>query len=91
MCNMRFLILIKNKAFRKNHLKMGGQEVATSGYCASKDVGVHAVEFGPYRKIKTRRQMAAAAGKKSATSLSLFMEVFGLEVDKELSTLAPGY
>ena len=32
--------------------------------------------------------MAAAAGKKSRTSLSLFMEAYGLEVEKELSTLA---
>ena len=32
--------------------------------------------------------MAAAAGKKSATSFSLFMEAFGLEVEEELSTMA---
>ena len=32
--------------------------------------------------------MAAAAGKKSTTSLSLFMEAFGLEVEEELSTMA---
>ena len=30
--------------------------------------------------------MSAAAGKKSTTSLSLFMEVYSLEVEKELST-----
>ena len=30
--------------------------------------------------------MAAAAGKKSTTSLSLFMEAHGLEVEEELST-----
>ena len=35
--------------------------------------------------------MAAAAGKKSATSLSLFLEAFGLEVEEELSTLATQY
>ena len=32
--------------------------------------------------------MAAAAGKKATTSLSLFMEAFGLEVEEELSTKA---
>ena len=37
---------------------------------------------------KMRRQMAVAARKKSTTSLSLFMEAFGLEVEEELSTLA---
>ena len=35
--------------------------------------------------------MAAAAGKKSTTSLSLFMEAYGLEVQEELSTLATQY
>ena len=38
-----------------------------------------------------RRQMAAAAGKKSTTSLSLFMETYGLEVEEELSTMAIQY
>ena len=38
------------------------------------------------RKFNLRRQMAAAAGKKSTTSLSLFMKAFGLEVEAELFT-----
>ena len=32
--------------------------------------------------------MAAAAGKKGTTSLSLFMEAFGLAVEEEISTMA---
>ena len=32
--------------------------------------------------------MIASCGKKSATSLSLFMEAYGLEVEEELSTSA---
>ena len=32
--------------------------------------------------------MAAAAGKQSTISLSLFMEAFGLEVEEGLSTIA---
>ena len=35
--------------------------------------------------------MAAPAGKKSTTSLSLFMEVNGLEVEDEISTMATQY
>ena len=31
---------------------------------------------------------AAAAGKKSTTSLSMFLEAFGFEVEEELSTVA---
>ena len=45
----------------------------------------------PTERLKLRRQLAAAAGKKSTTSLSLFMEVFGLEVEEDLSTLATQY
>ena len=35
--------------------------------------------------------MAAAAAKKSTTSLSLFTEAYGLEVEEELSTMATQY
>ena len=38
-------------------------------------------------RLKLRRQMAAAAGKKSTTSLSLFTVAHGLEVDEERSTM----
>ena len=49
---------------------------------------VHAVEMAPSERYKLRRQMAAAAGKKSTTSLSLFMETCGPELEEELSSLA---
>ena len=38
-----------------------------------------------------KRQMAAAEGMKSTTSLSFFMEASGLEVEEELSTVATQY
>ena len=38
--------------------------------------------------LKFRRQMAAASGKKSTTSLSMFKEAYGFEVEEELSTMA---
>ena len=47
--------------------------------------------MSPTERLKLRRQMAAAAGKKSTTSLSLFMEAYGLEVEEELSTMATQY
>ena len=46
------------------------------------------MEIPPTEGLKLRGQMAAAAGKKSTTSLSLFMEAFGFEVEEELSTMA---
>ena len=43
----------------------------------------------PTERLKSRRQMAAAAaGKKESVSLSLFMEVNNLVVEEELSTMA---
>ena len=67
------------------------QEVAASGCGAIKDVVSACSGDSSCGDVKMRRQMAAAAGKKSATSLSLFMEAFGLEVEEELSTLATQY
>ena len=37
--------------------------------------------------VEGRRQMAAAAGKKSSSSLSLFMAANGLEVEEEISIM----
>ena len=45
----------------------------------------------PTERFKLGRQMAAGAGKKSTTSLSLFMEAYGLDVEEGLSTLATQY
>ena len=47
--------------------------------------------MSPIERLKLRRQMAAAAGKKCTTSLSLFMEAHGLEVEDEISTMATRY
>ena len=42
---------------------------------------------GSHGELKLWKQMAAAAGKKSTTSLSLVIEAFGIEVEEELSTI----
>ena len=73
----------KNKAFQQKYMKGGRQQLATCRHDASKDA-----EMSPTERFKLRRQMVAAAGKKSTTSLSLFMETYGLEVEEELSTMA---
>ena len=46
---------------------------------------VHAVGMAPTGRFEWRRQMAAAAGKKRKTAMSLFMEAFGLEVEEDVS------
>ena len=45
-------------------------------------------ELRQQKGLKLRRQMAAAAGKKESTSLSLFLEVSGFEEEQELCTVA---
>ena len=50
--------------------------------------GAHAVGTAPANSLKLRRQTAAAVRQKGTTSLSLFMEAFGHEVEEELSTKA---
>ena len=52
---------------------------------------VHAVGMAPTEMLEMRRQMAAAVGKKSATTSSLFTEAFGLKAEEDFSTLATKY
>ena len=81
----------ENKAFQKNYVKVGVKKLLSAGMMPARTWGVHAVGMAPTERLKLRRQMAAAAGKKSMTPLSLFMEAYGLEVEEELSTIATQY
>ena len=87
-CKVRFSIIKKNKSFPEEQHEGGRQEVAACGHDASKNVEGAFSGDGSTERFKLRRQMAAASGKKSTTSLSSFMETFGLEVEEELSSLA---
>ena len=78
----------ENKAFRKNYMKLGVKKLLRAGVVPARTWGAHAVVMLPTEGLKLRRQMAAAAGRKSATSLSLFVGTCGLEVEEELSTMA---
>ena len=67
----------------------GVKKLSRAGMVPTRTWRVHAVEMAPTERFKLRRQMAAAAGKKSTISVSFFfMEVSGLEVDEKVSTLA---
>ena len=84
-----FSTIKKNKAFQKSYMKVGVKKVLRPGMVPVRSWGIHAGEIAPTERLKMRRQMAAAAArKKNTTSLSLFMEAFGLEVEEELSTMA---
>ena len=90
-CKMRVSILKKNKVFQKTYMKIGVEKLLRAGMVSARTWRVHAVGMAPAEKVKLRRQIAAAAGRKSTTSLPLFMEAFALEVEEELSTLATQY
>ena len=69
-------------------MKVGDEKLLRAGKMPARTWGAHAVGMSPTERLKLRREMAAAAGKKSTTSLSLFKEAPGLEVEDEISTMA---
>ena len=72
-CRVRFSFIKKNKAFQKRCMKVGVKKLLRAGMVPARTWGVHALGMAPTERLKLRRQMAAAAGKKSTTSLSLYM------------------
>ena len=90
-CKVRFSLIKKNKVLQKSYMKAGVKKMLRAGMMPARTWRVHAAGMAPTERLKLRRQMAAAAGKRSTTSLSPFMEVFGLEVEEDLSTLATQY
>ena len=79
------------KAFQKNYMKVCGEMFLRASMVPASFWRVHAVGIAPTERLKLRRQVAAAAGKKNTTSLSLFMEAFGHQVREIFSTLAAQY
>ena len=62
-CRVRFSLIKKNKGLPEELHEDGGQEVATSGYGASKDVRSSCSEDRPHRKIK-READGSSSGQK---------------------------
>ena len=90
-CKVRFSIIKKNKAFQKNYMIVGAKKLLRAGMLPARTWRAHAVGMSPTERFKLGRQMAAAAGTESTTSLSLFMETHGLEVEDEIFTMATQY
>ena len=86
---MKFSIRQKNKGFQKSYMKVGVKKLLRTGMMPARTWRVHAVGTAPTERLKLRRQMAPAAGKKSTTSLSLFVEAYGLEVERRNFLLWP--
>ena len=86
-CKVRLSLIKKNKAFQKKLHESGCQEVATCMYDASKDLESPCSGDGSHGEVEIE-ETDGSSRQKSATSLSLFMEAHGLEVEEELSTMA---
>ena len=63
-CNVRFSVIKKSKAFRKNYMKVGVKKLSRAGVMPARTWGAHAVEMFQTERLKLRGQMAAAPGKK---------------------------
>ena len=63
----------ENKAFHKSYTKVVVKKLLRAGMVPARTWRVHAVGMARTERFKLRRQMAAAVGKKSTTSLSVFM------------------
>ena len=85
-CDVRFSLIRKHRIFQKNYRRTGVRKLLRT--VLARAWRGEAVGIAPRERLKLRRQMAAAAGKKESVSLSPFMEVNNLEVEEELSTVA---
>ena len=73
-CKVRFSRIKKNKAFQKNFLKVVGQEAATCGHGASKDLMSPRSGDGSHREIKIQETDDSSSGQKVC---DLFVLVHG--------------
>ena len=85
-CKVRFSLIKKKNTFQNCYMKVGVKKLLRTGTVPARAWGAHAVGMARTERVNLRKQMAAAAGKKRTTSLSLFMEAFGLDVEEELFT-----
>ena len=90
-CKVRFSLTKQRKAFQKSYMKVDVKKLLCAGMMPAGTWGVHAVVMAPTERLELRRQMAAAASKKSTIFCPFLMEVFGLVVEQELSTMATQY
>ena len=72
----------------RKYMRTGEKMLLRTGLVPARAWGGQAVGIAPTERLKLRRQVAAAAGKKESVSLSLFMEVNNFEVEEELFTVA---
>ena len=79
----------ERQRFSKDLQESGCQEAVQSGHGASKDLVGPCSGDGSHGKVEIEETDGSCSRqKKTTTSLSLFMEAYGLEAEEELSTVA---
>ena len=71
-CKVRHSLIKKNKAFQKNHMKVGGgQEVSTSGHCANNDLVSSCSGTSSHEKVQIEDTDGSSIGQKEYNFLVL--------------------
>ena len=71
-CNVRFSLIKKNKAFQRSYMKVEVKKLLRAGMVPARTWRVHAAGLVPTERLKLRRQMAAAGGRKEYVILVPF-------------------
>ena len=69
-------------------MKAGVKKLLRTGLMPARAWRIHAVGMSPTEGVTIKETDGSGCGQKSTTSLSLFMEAYGLEEEEELSTMA---
>ena len=85
--DVRLSLARRNRVFQKNCMRVGVRMVLGMGLVLARLWRGQAVGISPTERLQLRRQMAAAAGKKESVSF-LFLQVNGLQVEKDVFTMA---
>ena len=87
-CERRCSLVRRNRIFQKSYMRIGVGKLPRTALVPARAWSRQAVGMALTERLKLRRQIAAAAGKKESVLLSLFREVTNLEVEEELATMA---
>ena len=70
-CDVRFSIIRKHRVCQNNYMRTGVRKLLSTALVLARAWRGQAVGLAPSERLKLRRQMTAAAGKKESVSLSL--------------------
>ena len=86
--DVKVLFTQRNCVFQKSGMRVCARKVSRMGLIPARVWGGQALKIAPPERLKLKRQMAAAAGKKESFSPPLFLDANRSEVEQEFSTMA---